>query len=80
MNARNVFFAAAGVVAVTAVMAAATPARAHDDDWRWRRHEWREHEWREHEWREHERREHHWRSEYRPYGYAPPPVYYGTGW
>ena len=61
MNARPIRFAAAGVLAVTTLLAAATPARADNDDWRWRRHEWREH---------------HWHQAYRPYVYAPPPVYY----
>ena len=74
MNARSVLIAAAGVLAVTAVMASPTPASAHGDDWRWHRHEWRAHEWREHEWREHR-----WHAQYRPYVYAPP-VYYGYGW
>lgn len=76
MHARTVLTAAAGILAVTAMMASATPARADGDDWRGHRHEWREHQWREHEWREHEWREHHWHSQYRPYAYAPPPVYY----
>ncbi len=75
MNARNVLFAALGGLAVTVMLASASPARAHDDDWRWRRHEWREHEWREHEWREHHRY-----RDYRPYVYAPPPAYYRYGW
>ena len=60
MNARSVFLAAAGMLAVTAIMASPVPARAHEDDWRWHRHEWREHAWHPH---------------YRPYVYAPPPVY-----
>ena len=76
MNTRNVLSAAIAVLGVTMVMASATPARADRDDWRWRRHEWREHEW----------REHHWHPSYRPYVYAPPPVYCappaydGYGW
>jgi Spy/CpxP family protein refolding chaperone len=77
MNTRTVLSAATAVLAVTMVMAAASPARADRDDWRWHRHEWREHEW----------REHHWHPAYRPYVIAPPPpvyyappAYYGYGW
>ncbi len=61
MNTRSVLSAAIAALGVTMVMASATPARADRDDWRWHRHEWREH---------------HWHPNYRPYVYAPPPVYY----
>jgi hypothetical protein len=81
MNARIVCCAAAAVLAVTAMIATATPARADRDGWRWHRHDRGGQEWRGHEWRERL-----WRP--RPYVYVPPPIYYyvpprgyyGYGW
>lgn len=61
------------VFGLLGVVAASTPAKAHDfddDDGGWRRQAWREHQWQEQHWREHE-----WRERARE-SYAPPPVVY----
>jgi len=55
------------VFGLLGVVAATTPAKAHDfdDDGGWQRQEWRAHQWREQRWRERARE-----------SYAPPPVVY----
>jgi hypothetical protein len=65
--------AAVAVIGFTTI----APAKADDDDWRYRRG-WHEREWREHAWREHRREE--WRDRHPSAGfyfYTPAPSYYG---
>lgn len=65
--------AAVAVIGFTSI----APAKANDDDWRYRRG-WHEREWRERAWREHRREE--WRDRHPYAGFYYSPGYYQYGY